>query len=228
MAGVNPVNGRSGAESVLSGTFTITGAGVTVDGFTVNANSQWAIEVGGASSPSVPAINSVIQNNIVTSTIYGIQIGAEGGPGSLQVPLNSMVLDNLVQAGNSDIVLFNTAGNTICGNTITRSGFSGINIYYSDNDSVQFNSVSNSALTAIRLRGAHGNLVEYNDGSGNGQPDIQEGEGSSGNTILHNFGPDAHPVPEPSSLVLAVVGMAALGGCAWRTRKRTQPAASAI
>ena len=47
-AGVNPVGGRSGPESVLDGTITITAPGVTLNGFTITANSQWAIEVGGA------------------------------------------------------------------------------------------------------------------------------------------------------------------------------------
>jgi hypothetical protein len=42
-------------------------------------------------------------------------------------------------------------------------------------------------FSAIRLRGSHGNLVGYNQGSGNGQPPIQEAEGSSGNTIFNNF-----------------------------------------
>jgi parallel beta-helix repeat protein len=187
-AGVNPVPGRSGPESVLNGTITITGARVTVDGFTVNATAQWAIEVGGASTPSAAATNCVIENNIVSSTVYGIQIGAEGGPGTTQVALYAVVRNNLVQTGNSAIVLFNTAGNTVQGNSILQSNYSGIDIYYSDNDSITDNLVSNCALTAIRLRGAHGNLVEYNDGTGDGQPPIQEGEGSSGNTILHNFG----------------------------------------
>lgn len=93
-AGVNAAIRAAAPEPVLNGSITVTAPGVPVNGFTVNANAQWAIEVGGASSPSVAATNGVIRDNIANSSIYGIQIGAEGGPGSLQVPLYAAVLDN--------------------------------------------------------------------------------------------------------------------------------------
>jgi nitrous oxidase accessory protein NosD len=146
-AGVNLVAGRSGPESLLDGTITITGANVTVAGFKVNASSQWAIEVGGASPPSVPATNSIIENNIVYSTVYGIQIGAQRGPSTQQVPLYSLVQNNVVQSGNAEIWVPSSSYTTIQRNLVSMKqgqAGSGIELYYSTNDVVFDNEIDNS------------------------------------------------------------------------------------
>ena len=142
------------------------------------------------------------------------------------VTLSSVVQNNVVQAGNSAIVLFNEAGSTIQGNTVTGSGYSGIDIYYSNDNSIEANEIYNSSLTAIRLRGSHGNLVEGNDGSGDGLPDIQQGEGSDDNTILNNF-PAVQPVPARSPLVLCGVGGGVLLLFGWLRRLTSNSAAAA-
>ncbi len=216
-SGVNPVPGRSGPESVLHGTITITGSGVTVDGFTVTANAQSAIQVG-TGLQSGPATNSVIQNNIVTSSVYGIHIGPESSP---QVPLNSVVRNNVVQAGplGAGIRLFQIANCTVQGNAVT-GGYVGIAMYFSDNNTVSYNTVNNCVQTAVRVAGAHGNLVEYNTGSGNGEPVIRVEEGSSGNTIQNNFGPVAPPAGPGSSLGLIVNGDFEQGNTGFRTEYR--------
>jgi parallel beta-helix repeat protein len=196
-AGINPVPGRTGGKSVLDGYITITGAGVTVDGFTVNSTGQWAIEVGGTSAPSVPAINCIIVDNIVNNTgTYGIQIGAEGGPCTTRVNLFAVVQDNVLNTANADIVTFNTGYVTVEGNLVQSSPTqfgSGIDVYYSNNDSVLGNVVNNAPtptspwyFAAIKLRGAHFNLIQDNTGTGDGQPAIFSTEGSSGNTKLYN------------------------------------------
>jgi parallel beta-helix repeat protein len=184
--GVSPVTGARGPESILTGPITVNAPGVTIDGFTVSVNSQWAIEVGSGGAPTGPWSGCVIQNNIVNSSIYGIQIGDEGGPSTPLVALYATVKSNVLQCGNSDIVLFNCSNNSVVGNSIKGGGYSGIDIYYSNDNVIDSNNVVNCGLCAIRLRGSHGNLVENNSGSGNGQPDIQQGEGSDGNTFVNN------------------------------------------
>jgi len=207
--GVNPVLGRSGLESILNGTINTAASGVTVDGFTIDANSQWAI--------MTSAANSIIQNNIVANTGYGIQINVQGslGPNAAEITLNAIVQNNAVQS-NVAIVLWNTASNTVQGNSVNGGGAEGIDIYYSNDNNVVNNEVNSTSLAAIRLRGAYGNVVEYNYGGGNAQPNILYGEGSSAsnNTVLNNFGPGDQepppppptPTPEPSSFMLALAG----------------------
>jgi hypothetical protein len=187
-AGINPVPGRSGPESVLNGDITISASDVTFDGFTVMADAQWAIEIGGPSVPSQPAINCLIQNNIVNNPAYGIQVGGEGGPGTLQVPLYCMVRNNAL-TGIGNVILFNTADNTVQGNLFKPPAPNNdicIEIYYSDSNLVQYNGIVDSQWYAIRLRGSHVNTVQNNYGSGDGQPYIDQEEGSSGNTVQSN------------------------------------------
>lgn len=224
-AGVNPFAGRAGPESILDGTITINSANVTIDGFTVTANAQWAVEVGGANAPSLPAINSVIKNNIITDPIYGVQIGAEGiGPYVPLVPLYSLVQNNVV--GN--ITLFHTSNNTVQGNFVSGHP-GGIEVYYANDNSILSNRVDDggvpavSTFSAIRLRGAIGNVVENNYGYDDGQPAIQAYEGSSNNTILNNdLSPNdpPSPVPEPASALLLLVGLPFLGLAARASRRQ--------
>jgi hypothetical protein len=187
-----------------------------VDGFKVNANSQWAVET--------QATNSVIQNNIVYSSIYGIQIGAQGDPSTPQVVLDSIVRNNFVQSGGAEVWVPNSSYNTIQGNLVsmlTGQAGCGIEIYYSNFDSVLGNEVDNNTppvgIPAFRLRGLHYDLVQYNFGTGNGQPPIVEAKGSSDNTIINNFDATALPTPEPSSIVLVLMGGCAL--CAGARKK---------
>ena len=149
-------------------------------------------------SPSVAATNAVIKNNIVNSSIYGIQIGAEGGPSTPVVTLSSVVQNNVVQAGNSAIVLFNEAGSTIQGNTVTGSGYSGIDIYYSNDNSIEANG-NLQQLThrhpVARIARQLGRRQRRFRGRPARHP--ARGGGPDDNTILNNF-PAVQPVPAPS------------------------------
>ena len=67
-------------------------------------------------------------------------------------------------------------------------------------------------------------MVENNYGYLDGQPAIQELEGSSNNTILNNdLSPNAAPVPEPASTVLLLSAMmpffAITTGAGWHKRR---------
>ncbi len=230
-SGINPVPGRSGAESVLNGTITVTAANVTVDGFTVNNNSQYGtspINLNAQADIATVAVNSVIQNNIVFNTTLiatgnnpiDILIGpiTTGNPNITPLPLNGLVQNNVVQGNNGNIGIDHTTGTTVQGNLVNASANqfgTAIDIYYSDNNSILNNEINNAPastspwyFSAIKLRGAQGNLVESNYGYLDGQPPIQELEGSSNNTILNNdLSPFAAPVPEPASAVLLLTAM---------------------
>lgn len=221
-AGLNPLVGRSGSESVLLGSIRITGSRVAVDGLTVSANAQAAIWTTGA--------DSVVRNNVVNSTVYGVLVGPLGGPTGDPASLAALVENNVITTGNSNIAVFNSTGTTVRGNYLQMSPDqfgSGIDIYFSDNNTITGNVINDAPtpsspwfFSAIRLRGSHGNLVESNVGERNGGPAIQEAEGSDGNTIRNNF--EVTAVPEPSGLVLALTGIGG-GGLVWLRRRRRKP-----
>jgi parallel beta-helix repeat protein len=199
-AGVSPVAGRSGPESILNGSIVVNPtAGFTLDGFTITANAHDAV--------ASRATNSLIENNIISNPVYGIEVTVPAQTGTY---VSSTILNNVITAGNASIYLVGSPNNTVENNAVSGggTGLEGIDAYYSDNTTIGFNQVNGTSFSAIRLRGTHNSLVEYNQGTGNTGSLVLEQEGSSGNTYIHNFD-GVSPTPEPSSIVLVL-----MGGCA--------------
>jgi parallel beta-helix repeat protein len=158
-AGINPVPGRSGAESTLNGSITFTAANVTVNGFTIDSTEHVALQAGWSSGAG--ATNAIIVNNIVNASIYGIYVGSANA----LTTLFADVQDNVVTGAQADIALFNTSFNTVEGNLILQAPLAGVDTYYANNNAILGNVVNDCATFGIRLRGSQYDLIANNSGS---------------------------------------------------------------
>jgi hypothetical protein len=222
-AGVNPVPGRSGSESILKGSVTITGTNVAVDGFTVDSTEQWAIEVGGITAV-VP--HAVISDNIVDATTYGIQLGSENGFGTQY----SIAQDNVVTNAAATIALFGGSYNVVQGNALSQPNLIGIDNYYANNTQILGNTINNAPGDAIRLRGGSDDCVIVNNsGSGNtGSVDLENDGAGTDTALNNNFTPTGAPNnPTTSTLYVDPSGVGPGGLTAYKTIQAAIRAATA-
>jgi nitrous oxidase accessory protein len=89
--------------------------------------------------------------------------------------------------GNGNgIVLLNSSGNTLTGNSASDNALSGIRLESSDNNTLSKNTASGNTY-GITLAGSRGNTVTGNNVSGNIAGAIQVVNGSGGNSVYDNY-----------------------------------------
>lgn len=121
--GVHPENGARGDEAALSGIVALAAGvnDVTIAGFTIQDGAYGVRAVAGAQAHSNVTIQWNDFTNIEQSAVrHGLGFG--GGPGSANWTISHNRISDITGADATAVVLFNTTGVTITGNTLRHTG----------------------------------------------------------------------------------------------------------
>jgi hypothetical protein len=194
---------RAGTENItffVSGTFETTGGGSDVDGGSFDGQFVLAYSYTGATPPSPPSIPA--HGSFATQTISYFLVNFYSSTDILEQTLDSTV------GGNDNSSFTNQANSYQRGNILIENDDKALNLYFSvpSNTGIDLN----NDIT----------IPNYSDSSPNLPSNFTDASGTADVGGLNNVGamvsqnPPAPAIPEPSSIILAAIGLIGMLGLA--------------